>query len=356
MAVLKYKDNNEWKESTVATAYEVSDIPAPTQQELTFSGDLDSWDRNGNWDWFITKYGDKIKIKDITNCNYMFYLSNLERVPFTINCAQDKIITMQNMIGYSKIKVAPTILNCKVYQMLACFGDGHYIRIIPDNYFDTWDFSKAYKYGNNSSIFNNCYSLRKLPLQWLNNILTNSSSVSYNYFNYQFVNCYVLDELINLPIANTLTYTSNLFQQTFNNCYRLKRLVFAQTDAKQWKNQVIDLSKYVGYSDTNNNILNYNSGITEDKRVYNDTDYQALKNDPDWWTKDYLYSRYNKISAIETINSLPDTSAYLATAGGTNTIKFKGEAGSATDGGAINTMTEEEIAVATAKGWTVSLV
>ena len=27
MAVLKYKDNNEWKESTVATAYEVSDIP-----------------------------------------------------------------------------------------------------------------------------------------------------------------------------------------------------------------------------------------------------------------------------------------------------------------------------------------
>ena len=46
----------------------------------------------------------------------------------------------------------------------------------------------------------------------------------------------------------------------------------------------------------------------------------------------------------------------LATAGGTNTIKFKGDSGSATDGGAINTLTEEEIAVATAKGWTVSLV
>ena len=38
------------------------------------------------------------------------------------------------------------------------------------------------------------------------------------------------------------------------------------------------------------------------------------------------------------------------------TIKFRGEAGSATDGGAINTLTEEEIAVATAKGWTVTLV
>ena len=34
MAVLKYKDNNEWKESTVATAYEVSDIPALTLSNL----------------------------------------------------------------------------------------------------------------------------------------------------------------------------------------------------------------------------------------------------------------------------------------------------------------------------------
>ena len=38
------------------------------------------------------------------------------------------------------------------------------------------------------------------------------------------------------------------------------------------------------------------------------------------------------------------------------TIKFKGAAGAKTDGGAINTMTEEEIAVATAKGWTVSFI
>ena len=355
MAVLKYKDGNEWKVANKNVAYEISDIPAPTQQELHFSGDLSNWDYNGSWDWLITKYGDKIKTKDITNCSFMFYLSNLEKVPFTINCAQDKIATTQDMIAHSKIKVAPTVLNYKVYHMIAYFRDGHYIRIIPDNYFDTWDFSQTYEYGNNSYIFNNCYSLRKLPLQWLNNISTDSS-VSYNYFKGQFSDCYALDELINLPIAHTSTYTSNLFQYTFGNCYRLKGLVFAQTDAKQWKNQVIDLSIYVGYSDTNDNILNYNSGITGDKRVYNDTDYQALKNDPDWWTKDYHYSRYNKISAVETINSLPDTSAYLATAGGTNTIKFKGEAGSATDGGAINTMTEEEIAVATAKGWTVSFV
>jgi hypothetical protein len=46
----------------------------------------------------------------------------------------------------------------------------------------------------------------------------------------------------------------------------------------------------------------------------------------------------------------------VSASGGTNTIKFKGASGAKTDGGAINTLTEEEIAVAAAKGWTVSLV
>ena len=99
----------------------------------------------------------------------------------------------------------------------------------------------------------------------------------------------------------------------------------------------------------------YNSGITNDKRVNSQEDYERLKNDPDWFTGLVAYSRYNHNSAVETINSLPDTSAYIAANGGTNTIKFKGNAGSATDEGAINTLTEEEIAVAAAKGWTVSL-
>jgi hypothetical protein len=96
--------------------------------------------------------------------------------------------------------------------------------------------------------------------------------------------------------------------------------------------------------------------MTEATKIVDDATYQQLKDNPDSWTTDINYSRYNRTSAIETINSLPDTSAYLASAGGTNTIKFKGASGALTDGGAINTMTEEEIAVATAKGWTVSFV
>ena len=99
--------------------------------------------------------------------------------------------------------------------------------------------------------------------------------------------------------------------------------------------------------------------------------YAKLKNQDDWFSfssksgtyegktgvyYSKLFSRYNHDSAVETLNSLPDTSEYLATAGGTNTIQFTGYQGALTDGGAINTLTEEEIAVATAKGWTVTFV
>lgn len=62
------------------------------------------------------------------------------------------------------------------------------------------------------------------------------------------------------------------------------------------------------------------------------------------------YSLYNHDSAVETINSLPDCSGCAA-----QTIKFRGSAGSAYNK-AINTLTDEEIAVATAKNWTVALV
>ena len=181
-----------------------------------------------------------------------------------------------------------------------------------------------------------------------------------SYFYYGFNDCYSLDELINLPIPYTKSeWTSDTFSSTFSFCHRLKDVTFALNNGipytVKWQYQTIDLSNCVGYANYKSNILNNNNGITADKEVTDDASYQLLKNDPDWFTCDVNYSRYNHDSAVATINSLPDTSAYLATAGGTNTIQFAGASGTNTDGGAINTLTEEEIAVATAKGWTVTL-
>ena len=210
-----------------------------------------------------------------------------------------------------------------------------------------------------SQAFLGCYSIRNINTALekfciaarVTNFSSNSASSVFSY-------CYALDEVKNFPVWTSTSETSNRFNNTFYHISRAKDVIFDTDNGTpyivNWKNQTIELCYLVGYNTSTSNFLNYNSGITADKEVTDDATYQALKNDPDWFTTDIAYARYNHDSAVATINSLPDTSAYLASAGGTNTIKFKGTAGSATDGGAINTLTEEEIAVATAKGWTVA--
>ena len=370
-----------------------------------------------NWNWFIKNYSNKITTKDITDMSYMFYYSqNLEDIPFDINLSSTSSAQMNNVFNYcTKLKHIPNIdckrtasqyadmsnffvycynltqvpylYNASVSAMTSFFGSCYNLREIPEDYFDTWIFDRInnYAYAGMGSIFQDCRSLRKLPTKLFRYLENNIVSSPYSYLYYSLANgCYVLDEITDLPIS-TVTYTSNFFLSTAIYCFRLKRFTFVTNEdgtakTAKWKNQTIDLTMNVGFYDTNQNqdpadyatdkgsliafsmnITDFNSGITVDKAVYDDTTYQALKNDPDWFclgTKYYPnsnYSRYNHDSAVETINSLPDTSAYLATAGGTNTIKFYGASGSATDGGAINTLTEEEIAVAAAKGWTVTL-
>ena len=93
----------------------------------------------------------------------------------------------------------------------------------------------------------------------------------------------------------------------------------------------------------NSAILNDNVGKIE---MYGDV-YEEIP--IDWWTGEPSASRYNTTSAIATINSLPDASAYLATAGGTNTIKFPNTLDFQ------NNLPEETIALAASKGWTISL-
>ena len=316
----------------------------------------------GGWDWFIRDYGNKITTKDITDLSCMFYSSNLEIIPFELNISGTNC-EVKSFVSFSKIKSSPIIKNLIVYKLEGFFANAYHIREIPEEMISTWDWSKinsmtsAYT-GSMSEMFSGCYSLRKIPIQLLENgnpVITNS----YNIFYTMCKGCYTLDEIIDLPYPHyNATWTSNGFNYSFENTYRLKNLVFRTPNdmpyVVNWKNQIINLSSYTGYGSSVSYILNYNSGITADKEVKDDATYQALKNDPDWFSRDINYSRYNHDSAVATINSLPDTSAYLAANGGTNTIKFKGNAGAATDGGAINTLTEAEIAVAAAKGWTVS--
>lgn len=340
----------------------------PTAEELTLMGNCSSYFEGGKWDWAIRLYGNLITTNDITNVALMFKDTKVSNIPFEINSSSSyNTFSMERMCANAtSLTSPPTIKNANPNNLGYLFLGCSLLRTIPEDYTNTWSWNAIEMYstpygGYNYGIIRNCYSLRSLPIDLINHgnhYLTNNSFIANGY-----QGCASLDELIEPDVYFKSNWNSNYFSNNFTQCYRAKRVVFthphsndAQSYIRSWTNQTIDLTG-IGFCNTQEYlIVDYNSGITKDKRVKDAATYEALKNNADWYTLDVNYSRYNHDSAVETINSLPDTSAYIEEKSGTNTIKFKGESGKLTDGGAINTLTEEEIAVATARGWTVSFV
>ena len=333
---------------------------------LVISGKCDYKFSNSNWDWFIEKYGNQITTNNINSASNMFHNSNIETIPFDLNFDNSKtgIYAGYLFCNCDNLKQIGNITNLRTNSYSNLFNFCTKLRYLPEfiNFFND-----GMGVISNTNLFYNCCSLRSIPEELLTNLTYNNSKYAFYspYYN-GFTSCYSLDEIRGLNVQ-TGTLTSNAFSSTFDYCDRVKNIIFATQEdgtpyTAKWKSQTIDLKTRIGYSNYNSSTekramcIIFNSGITAYKGVKDATTYATLKNDADWFTVDVAYSRYNHDSAVNTINSLPDTSAYLAANGGTNTIKFKGESGSATDGGAINTLTAEEIAVATAKGWTVSLV
>lgn len=349
------------------------DLP---EEAFLITGDCTYRFYENGWNWFIEEYGDRITTRDITSGNGMFMDSDtLTEIPFDLNFtnnASNIIYTFnqcKNLLSAPNIIFNPTATTKTGFQYMfsGCFRLRDVENVFSLSNLDAmseYKWTGGYSGTSYAQIFSDCYSLRKVPT-WLSKIRFSPSSTSYpsanNCMYYSlFNNCYALDEAINLPVqrCNTAIQSSNMFSYAFDNVCRAKNITFeTQADGTPytatWKNQIIDLTKQVGWTPSlsAHYVYNYNSGIPKTgKQVTSDETYQALKNDPDWFSNVANYSRYNHDSAVNTINSLPDTSVT-----GTNTIKFKGDSGALTDGGAINTLTEEEIAVATAKGWTVTL-
>lgn len=312
---------------------------------------------------FIELFGDRITTNNLANVNYMFSDYELTNIPFELNMRNSNYYPCNSLFeGAKNLEILPRMNNFYPSGMNKMFYNCYRLRDIPEDVFNNWNYSRlnGYNWSDVGFMFYYCASLRNISESFLKNIYVASNMASYNLPYYGFYYCYCLDEIRGINLDPNTEITSNAFNYSFDKCSRVKDIIFdcnedGSPKINRIKNQSINLANYVGYAYSTTNILNYNSGITADKQVTDDATYQALKNDVDWWTTDIAYSRYNHDSAVRTINSLPDTSAYLASSGGTNTIKFKGASGSATDGGAINTLTEEEIAVAIAKGWTVTL-
>lgn len=362
---------------------EVLEIP---EEALTITGNCKYRFANNGWNWFIEACGDKIKTEKISNAENMFAdSSKLEELPFDINFIDgggdiyNMFNNCSNIVSIPsidfkhttykdasnlfnncyKLEEIGTIKNLYPASLKNIFYNCNKLKQLPKFENLQLDRIHSYKYADISNMFYYCNSLRSIPEELLKELYNElATTSSYLFYTNAFTNCIVLDEIRGIS-PKSANLTSNVFSGTFKQLNRVKNITFDIDNGKpyivNWKSQTIDLSSYggqrVGYGDYASSFIGF--GLTADKEVKDDATYKALKNDPDWFTTKLEYSRYNHDSAVNTINSLPDASEYLATAGGTNIIKFEGAAGSKTDGGAINTLTEAEIAVAAAKGWTV---
>lgn len=332
------------------------------QDMLNITGDCQYRFYFNGWNAFLEKFDSKITTNNITDMNSMFeQCYKLEKINFDINCSNSSNNhNSNNMFAYcSQLKEMPKIYNFKPYNIQNMFNNCYNMSKIDSECIESWDFSSLHQQSSAqlSGMFSQCYSLRTIPQRLIENIYCAPTSTTSNYapYYYMYCACYVLEKLENIPVITGVSYTSNRLSTMISYCNRLKKFTFKTNEdgtaiATTWKNQLLDFTNYVGWSSSDGNIIGNNSGLTVDTKITDDTSYHALKNNPDSYTLLVQYACYNHDSAVETINSLPDTSAY-----GTNTIEFNGTAGSATDAGAINTLTEAEIAVASAKGWTVTL-
>lgn len=335
-------------------------------EPIVLTGDCSYTCRGAMATTYINLFGNTVSTDKLTMATAMFKNSGLTKIPFSLNFDPehyDYHAIGEMFMGCNKLTELPAMNQIKPYNMSFLLYACKNLREIPEDWVDNWDWSgmHAGEWYSMNTMFASCYSLRKIPENFVKELYTSGASY-YQPANNMMAQCYVLDELKDFPVHETVQITGDMFSATCGQNYRLKDFTFATNDdgtpkIAQWAEQYFDLTQDIGYGAwANEYIVGYNSGITPDKMVSDDASYQALKNDPDWYALNRDYSRYNHNSAVNTINSLPDTSAFLASYGGTNTIKFTGAAGSKTDGGAINTLTEEEIAVAAAKGWTVSFV
>lgn len=237
---------------------------------------------------------------------------------------------------------------------------------LSDMKLNTWD-SNYWSYNDFINFEPNLRSL-KLPA-W--NVKQDSKPMGSSY--------YLSDSFVEMIMLNSLTFSTNADGSPMKA--KVKGQSFNVTGSNSYPcgYSQYDMDSYViskGLMLYPDEPLTGDDNVFRDMTGYNTTvekiqaGYDRVKNRPNWcsfWsgtvtyngtsvTASRLTSRFNHKSIVEFINTIPDTSEYLATAGGTNTLKLLKYQGDLTDEGGVSDLTPEEIAVASAKGWTVTLV
>lgn len=225
-----------------------------------------------------------------------------------------------------------------------------------------------------SYTFYNCYSLKTIPSKLLISLATgnydngqynngSASSGAYTHkYDHTFDGCLSLRKLYLSYIDYYTTGSSNfinneLFVEPFNRLAMLDTFKFTTRTLAEGgyyctqSGFTIDLTN-VGYcaNEADATILEglYGTPVTTKE------EYDAQKNNENWWSTNPEYSRFNLNSFKTAIQYLPRMKN-----GATATIKFKSGLGSGTDAGGITTdgtNVSSLLSYATEYGWTVALV
>lgn len=351
-------------------AEKIRSMPAP-MQKITISGNISRLFSGKFMELYNNGLKDYIEFKEISACceliphsesldstsnrGYRYQIiKDLSNI--IINCREGNYTTSSNMFSEARyLEKFPTLVNFMPKSLNKFFYNCKKLQEIPESFYESWSVNGVSYQGG---IINGCENLRKAPIGLFKKLQNVNYDSYYDCYSYAcFSGCYKLPEVLNFPFPKRMpTETwANLLDDFLYNTYSLSRFTFEAEAAdvvnKTHNSITLNFTENVGYTNGY-----WPEGFYSDKRISDANTYAKLKDNPESWTSHLEYCKYNKTSAVETINSLPVVQKASSTEDNTFIIKFKGDAGSATDGGAINTMTEEEIAVATSKGWTVTLV
>ena len=288
-------------------------LPAFESYKITGNGQYAFAYNNHSW---VYENNIPIDLSGTTNASCMFYSSDkMEHLP-DLNTSH--ITNMDSMFAFcSSLKAIPKIDTSGATDIGNLFSGCKQITEVP-----VLDISKATTI---DGMFQHCHKLKSIP----NNILESCGRGDSPYYNQLYYNafyqCYNLKEILNLDVSVGYSSTSNLFLYFVNDCFSLRRFTFKTNEDgtpidAQWNGQTLDFSQYTGWA-------------------------SSLYSAQQWMDKDDIVLKpeeayYNRDSMAETINSLPIVKNC--------TIKFKKAQG--------QLLTDEEIALANSKGWTVSLV
>lgn len=400
----KNESTTKYKPSEMAQA--ILDIksggryPVITIDELTLSGPMYQLNLEGRLSSFFNKYYDYITFNNATDFDYMHQAGHgLERAK-TPCLATHEFIDCENL---KEVVITDTDTNKYLgsgnTEINGVFSDCISLeKIVPPTSTNIWVFNII---GQN--LFRECHMLSDLGSNWNLKITTLNNYTQ----SYTFYNCYSLKTipdklLIGLATGNYQNgqYTNgsassdaytHKYDHTFDGCLSLRKLDLSYKDwytngsSKLINNELfvdsfnrlamLDTFKFTTHTLAEGYYYCTQSGFTIDLTnvgycadeadatvlgglygtpVTTKEEYDAQKNNENWWSTNPEYSRFNLNSFKTAIQYLPRMKN-----GATATIKFKSGLGSGTDAGGITTdgaNVSSLLSYATEYGWTVALV